>query len=236
MNENTEQVVAASGSTLPPMYEKCVVATKDLACAGPESVSLGKGIGLFAAGILMLFAPLLLIGVDSAADHFGLIMLVAVAACFTLIGFSLKHLVLSNLTAGNYAKVEELLGGLLVPDEKLLAVTVAKKSGAGLWLTGFSKNCLLAFTTHRLFLLGIKGVSSAKKALANPQENISVMVCDLGNRERVSKGGLLIPPGFHLFASRINVQPEGQDSSTSWGAFIRFGKNGKLIKSLFARL
>ena len=90
-----------------------------------------------------------------------------------------------------------------------------EKCVADLWLTGFSRDCLLAFTTHRLFLLGIKGVSSAKKALANPQENISVMVCDLGNRERVSKGGLLIPPGFHLFASRINVQPEGQDSSTS---------------------
>ena len=106
MNENTEQVVAASGCTLPPMYEKSVVATKGLACAGPESVSLGKGIGLFAAGILMQFAPLLLIGIDSAVDHFGLIMLVAVAACFAQIGFALKHLVLSNLTAGNYAKVE----------------------------------------------------------------------------------------------------------------------------------
>ena len=115
MNENTEQVVAASGCTLPPMYEKSVVATKGLACAGPESVSLGKGIGLFAAGILMQFAPLLLIGIDSAVDHFGLMMLVAVAACFAQIGFALKHLVLSNLTAGNYAKVEKLVGGLLAP-------------------------------------------------------------------------------------------------------------------------
>jgi hypothetical protein len=113
---------------------------------------------------------------------------------------------------------------------------MAKKSGPGLWLTGFSRQAFLVFTTHRLFLLGIKGLGTIKKSLDNPQDRITAMTCDLGDRSKVNVGGMLMPPGLHLFAKRINVTPEGHQQSTPWAAFIRFGKNGRVINSILQRL
>jgi hypothetical protein len=225
-------VIVAGGAPLPPNADRCRALTRGIDPARGEQASLGKGIGLCAGGVAALIV-IPMAGISSSA--FPAFMLLGLAACVVLLALSFRHLIVAPLGTV-YDDVHQLMEEHLAPDERILGLCTAKKSGATLWLTGFSKQSILVFTTHRVFLLGFKSmVSSFKSAFRDPAENIQVMSCDLGDPARVQVGGILVPPGLHLFARRIDLRPEGRDESISWAAFVRFGANGRVIRSILDR-
>ena len=240
--ENPTFIARGTEIPLPKGADAFRQLTNDIFAANKESASMVSAILLYLASFCMLISPVIL-AIALPADQFshfddmsGIIFFATFFGFVVLSIAALRKFLLANINS-IVKIVKPYAEELLASDEEILAICHTKKTGASMWLTGISKSCIVVFTTHRILLLSFKSVfKSIKKALMSPGDNISILVCDAGTKGKLKVGGMMFPPMLHLLAKRITILPEESEREQSMAAFIRFGHNGSVIKTIISKL
>jgi len=122
---------------------------------------------------------------------------------------------------------------LLAEGERFLAVTWFRRLGLTFSYDLGGEQGLFVFTTHRLFMLKMKG--AYKETLESSPQSVQVSVCDLGISSRFKWGGFISLPPQALFLKKLFIIPEGTDDKHHLGYF-KVGPNGRTIRSIFCIL
>lgn len=207
--------------------------TQNLKPAGLEAVRYKYAMTFLTSGICFFWVVLLFSQINYSYRLIGFIL--ATGGLIILTWLGIRQLILSRINR-IYPHVESMMASIHLQNEKLLAIAIAINTNGAILPTRLKNQCVIALTTHRVLIIPTKDEPcTMDKATEKPMGNKAFTIYDSANHQNMYCKRILFPLGLNLIARKIIIMPAGIDNNVSLIAFIRFGNNARIIKSVLKK-
>jgi len=225
-----------TGMPLPPGAAAFAQKMAGIEPAGDERGSVAVGVLLCLLSIVLFIGigllPLFLSIYDETILYGSLGLGFIAFIALLVIGLKIAQ---SGSLAALVGPVRETIEPQLSRGETILALNSGKRMGLAFWLHGMTPTGIVVFTNRRIFLLAFESAFRSPVKALKKKQGVTVLACDGMDKDQVRWGGMLTPPGMHMYATKLTLKPDGKDKAISYAVF-RFGKNWKTIRQIRDRM